>query len=171
MAHAFRIEPTEPLAPAAPRQRLVPVTAPAPCRPRPDRAQRRGRSLDPVTSMDTVIAGIRVRRGAPYARRRFAAVLVVVVVCIGTWTLASAVGSALGAPSVAGAVEADAASLTAEAPTSVVVRPGDTVWALAARLTDGDGDLRPVVDGLVEYLGTSTLTAGERIELPTSLGS
>jgi hypothetical protein len=121
--------------------------------------------------MDPVIGGIRVRRGAPYTRRRVVAVVVAVVLCLGTWTLASAVGSALGAPSVAGAVEPGAASLTSEVPTSVVVRPGDTVWALAARISDGDGDLRPVVDGLVEYLGTSTLTAGERIELPASLGS
>lgn len=171
MAHAFRIEPTEPLAPATPRQHLVAVTPAAPCRPRPDRSQRRGRSLDPVTTMDTVVAGIRVRRGAPYTRRRLVAVVVAAVLCVGAWTLASAVGSALGAPTVAGAVEPGAVSLTSQVPTSVVVKPGDTVWALAARISDGDGDLRPVVDGLVDHLGTSTLTAGERIELPTSLGS
>jgi len=45
-----------------------------------------------------------------------------------------------------------------------VVRPGDTMWSLAARLQP-HGDLRPTVDGLVAAHGARPLQPGERIAI------
>jgi len=45
-----------------------------------------------------------------------------------------------------------------------VVRPGDTMWSLAARLQP-HGDLRPTVDGLVAAHGSRPLQPGERIAI------
>jgi Tfp pilus assembly protein FimV len=61
---------------------------------------------------------------------------------------------------------ADAAAATgAEGPVVAVVQPGDTLWTIAADL-DADGELRSVVDALVELNGSSTLTVGQRLVLP-----
>jgi LysM domain len=48
---------------------------------------------------------------------------------------------------------------------SVVVEPGDTVWSIAESLADG-GDVRPVVDALVEANGGAALEVGDRLVLP-----
>ncbi|HEX7096796.1 MAG TPA: LysM domain-containing protein [Acidimicrobiales bacterium] len=50
-----------------------------------------------------------------------------------------------------------------------VVRPGDTLWSIAARLDPG-GDPRPLVEQLAEAAGGAELVPGQRIELPRSLG-
>jgi Tfp pilus assembly protein FimV len=48
-----------------------------------------------------------------------------------------------------------------------VVRPGDTLWAIASRLAGPDADPRPVVDALVRANPRSaTLTAGMRLVVP-----
>ena len=49
--------------------------------------------------------------------------------------------------------------------TSYVVRPGDTLWSIAARL-DPTGDPRPVVAKLEAQVGGDTVVPGERIVLP-----
>ncbi len=46
-----------------------------------------------------------------------------------------------------------------------VVQPGDTLWALARRLQP-TGDVRPLVDRMVELNGGSSLEVGQRILLP-----
>ncbi len=46
-----------------------------------------------------------------------------------------------------------------------VVRPGDTLWQIAATTRRG-GDLRPVVDRLVAEIGGRALQVGQRIPLP-----
>ena len=50
-----------------------------------------------------------------------------------------------------------------------VVHPGDTLWAIAARVAGPTGDPRPIVDGLVtaNHLSGSTITPGERLVLPS----
>jgi nucleoid-associated protein YgaU len=51
------------------------------------------------------------------------------------------------------------------APASVhVVRPGDTLWSIAASVAPGR-DLRPVVDELARRAGGATLQVGQRIDL------
>ena len=49
--------------------------------------------------------------------------------------------------------------------TTYVVQPGDTLWSIAARL-EPTGDVRPVVDRLVDTHGGTVLHVGERIRLP-----
>lgn len=46
-----------------------------------------------------------------------------------------------------------------------VVRPGDTLWSIAAAI-DPNGDERPLVDRLAGELGDAALYPGERIALP-----
>jgi hypothetical protein len=61
---------------------------------------------------------------------------------------------------------ADAATATrTEGPVVTVVQPGDTLWTIAADLGTG-GELREVVDVLVELNGSSALTVGQRLVLP-----
>lgn len=45
-----------------------------------------------------------------------------------------------------------------------VVRPGDTLWAIARKIKP-EGDLRPVVDELARRTGGRPLQPGQRIEL------
>ena len=44
----------------------------------------------------------------------------------------------------------------------VVVEPGDTVWSIAESLAR-DGDVRPVVDALVDANGGADLEVGDRL--------
>jgi hypothetical protein len=46
-----------------------------------------------------------------------------------------------------------------------VVRPGDTLWSIAARL-DPSGDPRPVVGDLESEAGGDTVVPGEVLRLP-----
>jgi LysM domain len=48
----------------------------------------------------------------------------------------------------------------------IVVQPGDTLWSIASRAAPGH-DLRPIVDKMVQSLGTSTVVAGETITVAT----
>jgi hypothetical protein len=48
----------------------------------------------------------------------------------------------------------------------VVVQPGDTLWTIAQRAVPGH-DVRPVVDAMVRTLGTTTVVAGQSIDVPT----
>ncbi|MBI4259760.1 MAG: LysM peptidoglycan-binding domain-containing protein [Actinobacteria bacterium] len=49
-----------------------------------------------------------------------------------------------------------------------VVRPGDTLWAIAARIAGPTADPRPVVDAIVEanLMDPGALVPGQRIVLP-----
>ena len=106
---------------------------------------------------------------AVYRRRRLVvlAVLTVVVVALAgplrSWAGPRA-GS--GGPAVSGA-ERLAASRTAAlvAGPTYVVQPGDTLWAIAARLEPGS-DPRPLVDHLVQLNGGAQVEAGQRLVLP-----
>lgn len=69
---------------------------------------------------------------------------------------------------VSGAIGADPLTSSEEpgAPAArYVVQPGDTVWSIATELADG-GDVRPVVDAIVDVRGTAPLQPGETILLP-----
>ena len=93
-----------------------------------------------------------------YRRRRLAAVA------------AAAVALVLVASIVGGLVR----SLTdtpALAPTPIsqevhVVQPGDTMWSIAAERTPAGGDIRAVVDRLVDHNGGAALVVGQRISVP-----
>jgi nucleoid-associated protein YgaU len=64
------------------------------------------------------------------------------------------------------ALQADA---SVRRPRTVVVRPGDTLWAIAARTSPGS-DPRAVVDGIASANGIDAggLVPGQRLVLPSS---
>ena len=62
-------------------------------------------------------------------------------------------------------------SADAEAPTSVieyVVAPGDTLWEIAAGLTEPGGDVRPLISDIVELSGVENgiIFPGQILLLP-----
>jgi hypothetical protein len=90
---------------------------------------------------------------ATYVRRRVAAVLLGTAFVV----VAAQAGAALGGSALA-APERRPAS-----PAHTIVRPGDSLWSVAARLAPGD-DPRPIVDALVVARRNAPLVPGERVE-------
>jgi hypothetical protein len=129
-------------------------------------------------------AALRRRRtAAVYRRRRWVAASLAVVLVFAVlagaraleqWALADPgrvpAGAGAGAEpaSPAGPGSASpAASGAVPTPTpgdSHVVAPGDTVWSIARSLAP-EGDIRPVVDELVERSGGGALQVGQRLDL------
>ena len=134
--------------------RLQPTTLPpgpsGPSRP-PLRVLEGGRAPAP-----------RVERGM-YRRRRVAALVLVLVLVVAFTLLATAAVArfAGGAPSAAGG---PSSGVRAAAPT-VVVQPGDTLWAIAADVAP-DADVRITVDQLIALNGSSPIVAGQELVLP-----
>ena len=118
-------------------------------------------------------AALRVRRPiAVYRRRRltavlFSAVVVLTAVTVG-WSVdpaATTAGLAAGVEAVEAPVRADGPVRASTAPAEVhVVQPGETLWSIARSIADG-GDIRMVVDQLADAAGSSTLQAGQRLDL------
>lgn len=99
------------------------------------------------------------RPGGVYRRRRAIAALFVVVFVAAVLALTFMGGRATADGEPAGEIR----------PTAVyVVRPGDTLWDIAARLAP-ERDPRVVVASLERSAGGSTIHAGQRIVLPASL--
>src|SRR5262245_32217466 len=100
-------------------------------------------------------------RSTRIRRRR----LVALLVAVGLFAAAATAGRALlGAaisvePSSPQPVDAPASSPPGEA---YVVRPGDTLWSIAATIAP-DSDPRPVVDALRDANGGPELQVGERL--------
>jgi hypothetical protein len=91
---------------------------------------------------------------AVYVRRRVAAVALGMALVVG---MAQA-GAALGGSTLA-APERRPASVRPH----TIVRPGDSLWAIAQRLAPGE-DPRPVVDALADARQGAPLVPGERVE-------
>jgi Tfp pilus assembly protein FimV len=88
-----------------------------------------------------------------------------VAVLVGAANAAASAGSP-GAPSPTGR-HASAAATRAATTRAYVVRPGDTLWALASRIAGPGSDPRPVVDELVAANRLSgPLQAGSILRLP-----
>ena len=68
---------------------------------------------------------------------------------------------ALDATATAGA----AASAARRAASGYVVQPGDTLWSIARHLQP-QGDVRPLVDQLVDLNGGTDLAVGQRLPIP-----
>lgn len=92
-----------------------------------------------------------------------------VVALVAAMLLALAIGNgALAglAPSPPAAVHAAAAPAAATSGGHVTVHAGDTLWSIARQLQPS-GDVRPLVDRLIELNGTMTLQPGERLTVPS----
>jgi len=101
------------------------------------------------------------------------------LVSVGLVVVAAQAGAALGGSSLAaserrptsqpgippGAPEAVTAGLREGSDRVIVVRPGDTLWAIAVRLAP-DEDPRPLVDELMAARDGAPLEPGEVILLP-----
>jgi len=91
---------------------------------------------------------------ATYWRRR----VVAVVVGLAALAMAGKAGAALGGSPLAVPERRPATSQS-------VVRPGDSLWSIAARLQPGH-DPRPAVDALTAARGGAPLVPGEVVTLP-----
>lgn len=100
---------------------------------------------------------------ATYRRRRLA-VLLLMVTCV----VAVAVGAqAALRPLVASpGGGASAAPGVTQASGGHVVRPGETLWSVAAAIAPAGSDVRATVDELAELNGGPALTVGQRLVLP-----
>jgi LysM domain len=127
--------------PAALGRRPVPTSGPAPtARVAPDVSVRRGRH-------------------AAARRRRRALVLA---------TVAGGLVAALALPlgGLGGAAEVPHPGSAAGAGGAVyVVRPGDTLWSIAASVDHG-GDPRALAEAIARETGSSVVVPGERIAIP-----
>ena len=101
----------------------------------------------------------RGRRTSPTTLRRRRTALAVLV--LGAVVVAGQAGAALGGSPLA----APGRSPTAISDPTIVVRPGDTLWAIAGRIAPGQ-DPRPVVDALVSLNGDRPLVPGETLRWP-----
>ena len=98
---------------------------------------------------------------ATYRRRRIlVAALAVVLVLVMAQAGAALGGSSLATPERRPASALESARTSAR---STVVRPGDSLWSVAARLAPG-ADPRPVVDALADARHGTVLVPGETIE-------
>jgi Tfp pilus assembly protein FimV len=69
-------------------------------------------------------------------------------------------------PALAAAAAAGSAATAARrAASGYVVQPGDTLWSIARRLQP-EGDVRPLVDQLVDLNGGTDLEVGQRLPIP-----
>lgn len=96
---------------------------------------------------------------AMYRRRRLAALAVVAVVLVAVLLLATAVLARTAGGGAPRPVAGTSSSVVH------VVQPGDTLWSIARDL-DPRGDVRLVVDRLVDLNGRAPLTVGQRLQLP-----
>ena len=98
-------------------------------------------------------------RRAVYRRRRLAVLAVLAVVVTAALLLASAVLARVAGD---GTPDPVAGSSSAE---MHVVQPGDTLWSIARSL-EPEGDVRLVVDRLVDLNGGAPITVGQQLVLP-----
>lgn len=132
-------------------------------RPRPT-TDRAGRP-QPTSDLPAKTSASRRLPAAVYWRRRMVAGFVAVVVLTVVWlagvgAAAVASGAPEPMPDGAGAVVDGAGP---DGPVHVV-RPGDTLWSIAAEIDRG-GDIRSVVAELADRTGGAALQPGQRIRL------
>lgn len=112
-------------------------------------------------------AGSRREQAAVYRRRRLLAggllLLAIAAVLIVVQLIQAGIG---GGPLTTTGAAAGPGLIPAGA-TEYVVRPGDTLWSIAASLAPGR-DERPVVDQLAHELGSASIYPGEVIRLQPS---
>jgi LysM repeat protein len=96
-----------------------------------------------------------------YQRRRLTAALVATLL-----VLAGALATGRLVTGSSSPTSADAASAAGvAAPATYVVRPGDTLWSIAAEVAP-DLDVRIAVDRLVALNGPAPIVVGQELDLP-----
>lgn len=111
----------------------------------------------------------RVARARPTAVPVAVAVILVLLVVVVGGVLALGRGAfaplAQAPPAAATPAPAPSSPLASASASTVVVRPGDTLWSIARQLRP-TGDVRPLVDELVASHGSPVVAPGDRIPLP-----
>ncbi|CAA9252765.1 MAG: hypothetical protein AVDCRST_MAG50-2338 [uncultured Acidimicrobiales bacterium] len=108
---------------------------------------------------------------ATYRRRRIVAAIVGVGLLVGIHVVAGVVTS-LVVSATSAAASSSTSSIGGPTPPTAkaaerthVVQPGDTVWGVARRFQP-HGDVRPLVDAMVDARGGRPLQVGERLVVP-----
>ena len=104
-------------------------------------------------------------RRAVYRRRRLAVLAVLAVVVTAALLLASAVLARVAGDGTPDPVAGSSSSSSSSAAEVHVVQPGDTLWSIARSL-EPEGDVRLVVDRLVDLNGGAPITVGQQLVLP-----
>ena len=89
---------------------------------------------------------------------------------LGLWVLSASFGSLFASqgvenPTVLPTVMESAASESLSSGSSVIVKPGDTLWSIARQLQPA-GDIRPLVDRIAKMNNGHSLIAGQALLLP-----
>ena len=125
------------------------------------------RSARPVSGSRVVARpGVTTRRHEPavYRRRRLLAGGLLLLAIAAVLVVAQLIQAGIGGGPLATTGAAAGSGLIPPGSTEYVVRPGDTLWSIAAALAPGR-DERPIVDQLARQLGSSSLYPGEQITL------
>ena len=121
-------------------------------------ARRRPTTLPRHTAV--AAGGSRAATRATYWRRRIAVVALAVALVLVMAQAGAALGGSLATPERRPAASSRAGA--ADQARSTVVRPGDSLWSVAARLAP-DSDPRPVVDAIAGARHSTVLVPGETI--------
>ncbi len=89
---------------------------------------------------------------------------------LGLWVLSASFGSLFASqgienPTALPTVMESAASESLNSGSSVIVKPGDTLWSIARQLQPA-GDIRPLVDRIAKINNGHSLIAGQSLLLP-----
>ena len=89
---------------------------------------------------------------------------------LGLWVLSGSFGSLFASqgienPTALPTVMESAASESLNSGSSVIVKPGDTLWSIARQLQPA-GDIRPLVDRIAKINNGHSLIAGQALLLP-----
>ncbi len=100
-------------------------------------------------------------------RRR---VVCLTALLLGLWVLSASFGSLFASqgienPTALPTVMESAASESLNSGSSVIVKPGDTLWSIARQLQPA-GDIRPLVDRIAKINNGHSLIAGQALLLP-----
>ena len=100
-------------------------------------------------------------------RRR---VVCLTALLLGLWVLSASFGSLFASqgvenPTVLPTVMESAASESLSSGSSVIIKPGDTLWSIARQLQPA-GDIRPLVDRIAKINNGHSLIAGQALLLP-----
>lgn len=102
---------------------------------------------------------------AVYRRRRLLAAGLLLLALAAVLVVAQLVQAGIGGGPLTTTGAAAGPGMIQAGATQYVVRPGDTLWSIAAALEPGQ-DERPLVDRLAKEVGGSSLYPGEVIPIP-----
>ena len=131
---------------------------------RPNR--RVGADSSSATLTSGLLGASQVTRMTFWRRR----IVCLTALLLGLWVLSASFGSLFASqgienPTALPTVMESAASESLNSGSSVIVKPGDTLWSIARQLQPA-GDIRPLVDRIAKINNGHSLIAGQALLLP-----